>query len=345
MAQNHHFAVGTHSFLLLVETDGRWRLQDLQVLAKGHHYGIALPSAGGDAFVAKGRGELLTTYRRSASPGGVFVADDELPLPAEFGEIHQIAYQDGLFFLANTAHNSLVWMDAGGAVRGRYHFNGKNADIDHINSVFPLGAQQIVCLLHGRGRRPSQIAIMQRRGGAQIELLHLGFLRHFGCHNIYVDRQRLVYNASEAGKVVATDIESGFRRVLRFPGHTKGLSVLDQHYIVGYSDRVERARRQRSRGHLAVIRRDDLEVEAIIDLNHPSLPHPVGNVNEIRCLSHAEYSHHAADGEALAAVLRRLTTYSAASRLLLLSRLQAIRAAAIAQSFWQTRVRTSAGES
>jgi len=346
MSENHRFVVATHSFLLAIETDAQWRLQDLHVLARGHHYGIALPAANGDRFIAKGRGELLTLYQQDGARGGGYLAAGERLLSKEFGEIHQIAQHEGLLFFANTARNSLVWADAEAVVLGRYHFGGKEEDIDHINSVFPLGSGRVACLLHGRGRRPSQIAILQLHGRGQIELLHRGFLRHMGCHNLFVDRQRLIYNASEVGKVVAVDGRSGrIERELHFPGHTKGLSVLDQVFIVGYSDRVERALRTHSRGHLAVIDRRTLETKARIDLNHPALSQPAGNVNEIRCLSHAEYSHHAADGEALAAVLRRLTTYSAASRLLLLSRLQAIRAAAIAQSFWQTRVRTSAGES
>lgn len=339
MSENHRFVVATHSFLLAIETDAQWRLQNLHVLARGHHYGIALPAANGDRFIAKGRGELLTLYQPDGARGGGYLAAGERLLGEEFGEIHQIAQHEGLLFFANTGRNSLVWADADGAVLGRYHFGGKEEDIDHINSVFPLGSGRVACLLHGRGRRPSQIAILQLHGRTQIELLHRGFLRHMGCHNLFVDRQRLVYNASEVGKVVTVDVRSGrIERELRFPGHTKGLSMLDRAFIVGYSDRVERALRTHSRGHLAVIDRRTLETKARIDLNHPALPQPAGNVNEIRCLSHAEYGQHTTDAEALTAALRRLTSYSAAGRLQLLTRAQATRSVAIAKSFWRKRV-------
>lgn len=41
-------------------------------------------------------------------------------------------------------------------------------------------------------------------------------------------------------------------------------------------------------GYLAVVDRCSLSILAVIDLNFPDLPHPIGNINETRCLSGGE---------------------------------------------------------
>lgn len=336
MSEHRRFVVATHAFLLVVAVDGQWRLADLQVLARGHHYGVALPQADGRSFLAKGRGEVLTSYQRNGRPDASYHPGQEVPLSARFSQVHQIVYWQDMIFLTNTARNSLVWISPQGEEIGRYHFDGADEDIHHVNSIFPLQDGTLACLLHWRARRPSEIALMRLRQRSQIELVHRGPIWHLGCHNIYIDRQRLIYNASAAGKMVVVDVNRGrIEAELDFPGHTKGLSVLDQHYVIGYSDHAEREQRKRSRGYLAVIRRESLAVEAVIDLNHPSLPHAAGNVNEIRCLSQREYGHHAGDGEGLAASLQRLTSHSLPGRLWLAARLQAVRALQIGRSHWQ----------
>jgi hypothetical protein len=73
-----------------------------------------------------------------------------------------------------------------------------------------------------------------------------------------------------------------------FEGHSKGISMTRDFLVVGLSEHTFRDRRFRSRGQLVIMDRRSLSVIATVDLNFPSLPHPIGNINEVRCLSGEE---------------------------------------------------------
>jgi hypothetical protein len=124
-------------------------------------------------------------------------------------------------------------------------------------------------------------------------------LWHENCHNVFFDEARLYYNASLAKRLVAVDLERervskklSFARITSdMPvnsGHVKGISVTKDHLVVGVSEHTTREKRPTSKGYLAVVDRHSLSTLAVIDLNFPDLPHPIGNINEVRCLSGGE---------------------------------------------------------
>jgi hypothetical protein len=65
--------------------------------------------------------------------------------------------------------------------------------------------------------------------------------------------------------------------------------VTNDHYIVGYSEHARREKRSSSCGYLAFVNRKNFRIDATIDLNQ--LNGPVGNINEVRCLSGMDFSH------------------------------------------------------
>jgi hypothetical protein len=116
------------------------------------------------------------------------------------------------------------------------------------------------------------------------------------CHNIFVDRNYLFYNASAAREFIAVDLaKETVVKKLPFPGfHTKGMSVTQDYIVIGlsahaahYMDRIH------SVGRLAVIDRHTLSVIKVIEVELPTLAAPIGNINEIRCLSEPELGHSA----------------------------------------------------
>ena len=119
-------------------------------------------------------------------------------------------------------------------------------------------------------------------------------LWHGMAHNLFVDEERLYYNASAAKSFVAVDLKSQqIIKEIPFPGrHTKGMAVTDNLIIIGLSDHtLNHLRRSRTEGRLAIIDRRTLELISIVELDLAGLPQPIGNVNEIRCLSGEELGH------------------------------------------------------
>jgi hypothetical protein len=106
-------------------------------------------------------------------------------------------------------------------------------------------------------------------------------------YNVFIDGDYLFYNASQKHHFVAVDLKKDrIAKRIDFEGwHTKGISVTDKYIVVGLSEHTFRDKRLEAQGRLAVIDKKSLSTHKIIDLNFPELPHPIGNVNEIRCLS------------------------------------------------------------
>ncbi len=82
--------VATHAQLLWVGLDRTLGLVNRQVLACGHHYGIALPDGEGRRFWAKSDDQALTCYERT--DGGDWQVAGSLPFRRRVGYVHQIAY-------------------------------------------------------------------------------------------------------------------------------------------------------------------------------------------------------------------------------------------------------------
>jgi hypothetical protein len=206
----------------------------------------------------------------------------------EYRDIHQIARQGDGLLVTNTGLNELSLIRDGKFAEG-YRFGGFSSDVNHVNSVFPLGESKMLVMLHNGGKASSEICVLERAAGAIKEVARFP-VWDTGCHNIFTDGKTLAYNASGRGDFVVADLATQTvvaRRKL--PGHTKGLAVTNDHYIVGYSEHARREKRSSSCGYLAFVNRKNFRIDATIDLNQ--LNGPVGNINEVRCLSGMDFSH------------------------------------------------------
>ncbi len=290
------YLVGTHSFLFALDLDANWQVEGYRILHDGHHYGIAFYEDNGRKFLAK-------QPHSSGNEVNLFEAQppyEHLGTRAfeDISKSHQMSVANGGIYITNTGCNSIVYYSMDGETRHEYHINGAKHDRNHVNSVFPCG-NQVYALLHNSFRRVSQLVVLEHAPETGFTLRHMLDLWNEGCHNIYVEEDLLYYNSSQTGQFVAVDLKTEkVIQKLRYPEsasgkfvldthdhHTKGMAVTEDHVVVGFSQQASREARRRTRGHLAVIDRHSLTTQAIIDLNFPDLPHPAGNVNEVRCLS------------------------------------------------------------
>lgn len=283
------FAVSTHSFLLAVEVDASWRVTDASVLNTGPHYGLALDPQN-SRFLAKESmhgGREMTWYGLS-NPHEEIARD---PYP-DMVRTHQMAIANGGLYVANTGFNSVVWTSYDTGVRHEYHVNGAREDVNHLNSVFVSG-NQIFALLHNlHGLKLSQVVVLEHDPESGFSYVGESDLWHSGCHNVFVDEHRLYYNSSQDGKFVAVDLDG--ERVddmVDFVGHTKGLAVTADHFFIGVSQHAEREERGRTQANIKVVDRASLREVGDIDLSLDVLPHPAGNVNELRILDLADHGH------------------------------------------------------
>jgi hypothetical protein len=285
------YIVATHSFLVKVELDAHWHVINYEVLDTEHHYGtIVINDIQMLSVKRKGNkndNPYLSTYHVSKSNNLTMVSS--VPLVEEIGDVHQIASanNDGIF-ITNTLHNSLVYQSLSSNKRHEHFFGDISVDINHPNSIYPCG-ERVFVLLHNRGQKETEVAVLHHDISKGFELQKLVSLWHKGGHNIFVEENYLYYNASDAGEFVIVDLrKERIKKMLHFSGHTKGLSATQDHFVIGFSDHTSRDERYASRGYLAVIDRRSLSIIKIIDLNFSSLPHPIGNINEIRCLTDKE---------------------------------------------------------
>lgn len=142
------YIVATHSFLSTVEINSDWGIEGHHILNCGHHYGItSFEKEGEERLLVKNKDtELVVLEKRSLARA------DESPLllSGNMGAVHQIACSNGGVYLANTKFNSLVFVGLDSGVQDEYHFNGKNWDYNHVNSVYPCGSQVYALCAIGR---------------------------------------------------------------------------------------------------------------------------------------------------------------------------------------------------
>jgi hypothetical protein len=282
------YLIATHSQLVALTFDRNWRISGVRPLARGHHYGIGfLQTAELDAVLVKQDDRQLRVLDRQT------LEEVAAPIPflGETGAIHQISCANGGLYFANTDFNNIVYQTLDGTTYHSYHFEGKSFDHNHINSVFPCG-NQIYALLHNKGRTLTELAILEHDPHAGFTFRQTMSIWDHGCHNVFLEGTRLYYNASSTGQFVVVDLTT--QQVLArltYPGHTKGLSVVDDHIVIGFSEHAERHARNKTRGFLAVIDQKTLNEIDIIDLDELDLPIAVGNINEVRCISGGERTH------------------------------------------------------
>lgn len=281
--------VCSHAVLAHVGLSRDWEVERLDVLATGFHYGTA---PGATSFTTMVRQDNLVAEYRNGGPGGRYREAGRFVCRGDFDDIHQVAVWGEGLLVTNTGHNSLDYVRFPSFETRRHFFNGHEHDVNHVNSVYPCGAEQVLVLLNNKGARPSEVTSLGWDPDRGFDRTGTLALEDVECHNVFADGDRLFYNASRSGDFVALDLAAG--RVIRrhrFPGYTKGLAVTREWVIVGYSDRAERDDRANSRGYLAVIGRESLELEACVDLNALVERPVIGNVNEVRCLSEPDDGH------------------------------------------------------
>ena len=298
------FAVATHSFLVIIDLDTDWQIQSYKLLNTGYHYGMAMVERGIGNSVAQQNSAQIVIYRGGESvsqqndpqlvifeAGNSFDRIGSIPLGGNIGDVHQLAYANGGIYITNTKYNSLIFQSLETDKRHEYSFESVSQDRNHVNSVYPCG-DQIVVMLHNLARQESELAILRHHLAKGFTLEQRLSLWNLACHNVFFDNDHLLYNASQALSLVAVDIKKD--RVIKrlsFEGHSKGMSVTQDYVVIGLSEHTFRDKRSTSKGHLVVIDRRSLSPMATIDLNFPLLPHPIGNINEIRCLSGGELAH------------------------------------------------------
>lgn len=282
-------AVGTHSFLIVVRLNDVWDICDFRVLDTGHYYGMGIPKDTRGTFLARRRTSIdrdaaQTICRFEAR--APYRKLGEIPILEDSADIHQLTCANGGIYVANTGRNCVFYQSLDGQTVHTYHFDALHRDRHHVNSVFPCG-KEIIVLLNNMGRSIcSELAILHHDLQAGLRLGRTVRLWHMGAHNVFVDSPLLFYNASGDGELVVVDLVKGLVvKTLRFPGHTKGLSAIREHIVIGFSDFADGPARNRTRGSLAIMDRQSLKEVTRIDLNHSSLAQPVGNVNAVRCLS------------------------------------------------------------
>lgn len=277
--------VATHSYLLDVHLGAGFKVESINSVA-GFHYGICQWPEGRMATMTRTE-NAITIY--SCSNGDGLLANKETFIPTgEYKDVHQIARQGDVLLVANTGFNELSLIQ-GGKFSGGYRFGGFSTDVNHVNSVFPIGETRMLVMLHNGGKASSEVCVLDRANGTIKETARFP-IWDTGCHNFFTDGKIIAYNASGCGDFVVVDIATqSVRHRMRFPGHTKGLAVTDEHYIVGHSDHAKREKRAASCGHLAFVNRKNFRLEANVDLNQKI--GPVGNVNEVRCLTGMDFSH------------------------------------------------------
>lgn len=282
------YAIATHSRLITASFMEDFQAVRFRELSNdGHHYGIALDPRVPGTLLSKHKSTELLRYSTEEPHERL----EAIPFPGALKNVHQIAAANDGIYAANTTYNSVVYKNLDRGTHHEYFFNGHNTDVNHVNSVLPCG-DQILVLLNNLRKQPSQIAVLSHSPEAGFELRHVMSLWHAGCHNIALNGRYLYYNASADCTFVVVDLEQ--EKVVhktRFPGHTKGLSVRDDHLLVGFSEVAERKLRHKTHGYLAVIDSETFATRKVIDLNSDSFSGPIGNVNEVRCISGGELGH------------------------------------------------------
>lgn len=282
-----HLLVSTHSFLLEVVLGAEFNLESITPIA-GYHYGICQWSKGQVATMTRTE-NAVKVYSVSNDASGLKLHKEFIPT-GEYQDIHQIARQGEVLLVANTGFNE-VSLIHGGEISGQHRFGGFSNDVNHVNSVFPIGETRMLVMLHNGGKASSEVCVLERaRDNRVIKEIARFPIWDTGCHNVFTDGKIIAYNASGRGDFVVVDlVTQSVTHRRKLPGHTKGLAVTDEHFIVGYSEHAKREKRMASNGWLAFVNRQNFGIEATIDLNQ--IHGPVGNVNEVRCLTGTDLSH------------------------------------------------------
>lgn len=286
-------AIATHGGLYVFGLDENLDIVLAQQVDEGYHYGLTVDF--------DSNSDTSTIYAYRGGPGKEYRIPREIrewrfdgqtvervathPLYEEAGDVHQISRhgQNG-FLLSNSARNSIDrWSPASGLM-DRLHINNETTDVNHVNSLLPVG-DLIAVMLHNYRKLESEILILEDHGDSMKETGRFS-LKDYCCHNIGIIETDMFINASSAQDIVKIDLktlkETGRTRL---SAHTKGMCCDGKLIFAGTSDCAARAERVASSGWLNVIDPKSLEVLKTVQLKVPEKDSGIGNVNEIRLLN------------------------------------------------------------
>ena len=141
--------VATHLFLLEVVLGTRFDLKSIKPIA-GSHYSICRWSEGRVATMTKNVNNVITVYDHSDENSFLEKQDEFIPT-GEYEHVHQVARQGNVLLVTNTGFNEISLIQDG-RYAGGHHFGGYSSDVNHVNSVFPMGETKMLVMLHNGGR-------------------------------------------------------------------------------------------------------------------------------------------------------------------------------------------------
>ncbi len=278
------FITATHSILLNVETNNSFEIKKTKTLNYGHHYGLSVDDCK-DCFISKNDDNYLNIFDKNSLE---IIKTHQFELDIKF--VHQVLFYNEFYFISNTFHNSIVCQNKDRSITYTYKINKETEDINHVNSLF-LSGEIVYALLHNRAVKNAELLILKfskEKGFSKIKKIKLN---DRACHNIFIDDKYLCYNASKKGDFVVLDRKNlNEVKRLSFSGHTKGLSVTKNYFIIGCSDHAKRDDRIKTKGNLIFINRNSFEVVKNLPIKDENGDFTIGNINEIRCISEKDFS-------------------------------------------------------
>jgi len=281
------FMIGTHRGLYTLEICPETEVSNMQLIRGGHSYGICQFR---DLIYAKQSDHHIGKY--SYLDGKLeFIGKFSVELETPPKAVHQISVdKDGTLLLVDTHNNRLLRVDGSGELISIYRLGPENNDVLHLNSVFTTNSH-IHLLAHMGDTPPSKLITFENRN--HLEQVTERSLVYSGCHNIYLDSSHVYFNASRQGQLVKYDLSTKRTDSLNYGGHVKGMSVIQNYMVIGVSETKVRAERKLSRASIAFVNLDDFSKHRLFQLRSDEEGNEIGNVNEIRCLSHVEKSYNA----------------------------------------------------
>ncbi len=207
-------------------------------------------------------------------------------------DCHQIAYNDGRVYYANTGSNSIMIedyarCDAYMVPHRCEHFFGQSSpknrrDINHINSL--LWHDGFLYAVHHNSNAGQNSGIYKLGADSELNVLDVWGLPSSGVHDLEIANGNFYYCDSQRGALICYDpIGREVVGELVLGGHPKGLEVLGGKLLVGVSafSRLTEVRGD-SPGEIAVVDMNEWKVIA-----RPTIQvaeKNVGNINDILVL-------------------------------------------------------------
>ncbi len=276
--KEEHFSlvITSHAYLLNVIVDINNNNCLINIIKKGFFYGLSKGFSNNFFFVYSDNKIVVLNIV------GEVIGFIKLNYNIQY--VHQIIYENNGFYITSTDTNELVFYSLLDKNTISFKFKANS----HINSIFTY-EDKVYVLLHHKGEYNSEIFVLKHIGNKMIFEKSYK-LKDKSCHNIFIEKNTLYYNASEAGDLVAVNL-ANFQEYIRLHigSYNKGLSVTASHFIVGISEQTQRDKRKTSKSEIVIINRKKMKIIKKIPLILDNLSF-IGNINDIKCLNKIDFS-------------------------------------------------------